>query len=352
MGRAEDIFEMFKKEGESAIDDFIRSRKTEELFLDFKRSANDGNDSKLHERDRENLAKAISGFGNSEGGVIVWGVDCSKDDQSADVARAKYPLKDVSRFVGWLENAVSGCTVPPHNKIMNHFVQINQAGEGYAITLIPKSDHSPHQVAIHGKYQYRYYIRVGSNFGHTPHAVLAGMFGRRPQPHIYPMFGQHPARLLDDNSILLNLSLMLASAGPGIASDIFITTALSSMPGDNCRIMFNETVGENWIVHSFLGIRKSLISHPDLRLPPEAAVQPISVLMNIRPPFTNALTIEIVCGCGQTPPYRFKLGTDNISLQVLYDEFVLNSSRGTVTNDYAQQFNARALNIPKDLKRE
>ena len=79
MGRAEDIFERIKKEGEAAIDEFILTRKAEELFLDFKRSADNGSGLKLDNKDREHLSKAISGFGNSECGVIVWGTDCSKD---------------------------------------------------------------------------------------------------------------------------------------------------------------------------------------------------------------------------------------------------------------------------------
>jgi len=55
----------------SVIYEFIEERYTEELFLDFKRSSNNGRDKKLSQTDRQNMAKAISGFGNSEGGVLV-----------------------------------------------------------------------------------------------------------------------------------------------------------------------------------------------------------------------------------------------------------------------------------------
>ena len=114
MGRAEDIFQKIRSEGEAAIDQFIEDRDSEELFLDFKRSANNGDGKKLDSKDRENLAAAISGFGNSEGGVVVWGVDCSPDRDRADVAHTKVPIKDPQRFKSWIEGAVSGCTVPPH----------------------------------------------------------------------------------------------------------------------------------------------------------------------------------------------------------------------------------------------
>jgi hypothetical protein len=76
MDRAEEIFNRINEKGEAAIDDFILTRASEELFLAFKRSSDNGAGRILSQTDRNNLAKAVSGFGNSEGGVIVWGIDC------------------------------------------------------------------------------------------------------------------------------------------------------------------------------------------------------------------------------------------------------------------------------------
>ena len=88
MSRAEDIFQKLIYFGEDAIDDFIVNLQTEELFLDFKQAVSTGkNGTSLHKDDRKNLAKGISGFGNSEGGVIVWGVECSRDCDIGDVAK-------------------------------------------------------------------------------------------------------------------------------------------------------------------------------------------------------------------------------------------------------------------------
>lgn len=346
MGRAEDIYDRIINYGEAEIDAFIDSSTSEELFLDFKRSANDGDGTKLHDLDRVHLARAISGFGNSEGGVIVWGVDCSKNDLHADVAHSKYLISNVKRYVSWLEGVVSGCTIPPHGKVKNAYVEIGCKGAGYAVTYIPKSDHAPHQVAVSGKYQYRYYIRAGSNFENTPHAVLAGMFGRRPQPHVFPMFGHDPARLGPGNCIQLSLSIIISSAGPGIASDLFITTALNTRPGKKFAIIYHDNDPENWIDHSFYDIRKSLISKQELRMAPEATIQPLTMFLTIAPPFDADLSIEIVCGCGQSPPYRVKVGCNRKTLEDLYDEFIKKTSDGTYTSEYGQDFMNRIMNFP------
>lgn len=132
MSRAEDIFQKLIYFGEDAIDEFILNQQTEELFLDFKQAVSVGkNFTTLHRDDRKNLSKAISGFGNSEGGVIIWGVECSRDIEIGDVAKAKVKVKNVHRFLSWLENAISGCTIPSHNKVRNHIISCDANGDGF-----------------------------------------------------------------------------------------------------------------------------------------------------------------------------------------------------------------------------
>ena len=66
MSRAQDLFDRLVNGGEKEVLSFIDTPITEELFLDYKRSSDDGSGSSLHNKDRANLSKAISGFGNSE----------------------------------------------------------------------------------------------------------------------------------------------------------------------------------------------------------------------------------------------------------------------------------------------
>src|SRR5690349_18712751 len=132
MNRARDLFNRFKTEGEAAIDSFISARKSEELFMDFKVSANNGSGARLHGSDRAALAKGISGFGNSEGGVLVWGVRCKRDKALGDVPVEKVPIENPARFVSWLEGEVSGCTVPPHNLVQHLSLSHASATAGFA----------------------------------------------------------------------------------------------------------------------------------------------------------------------------------------------------------------------------
>ena len=131
MGRAEDLFTRIEREGIAFLDSLIADSASEELFLEFKRSADSGGGVKLHDRDRTNLRKAISGFANSEGGIVIWGIECAKDDRIGDTASARAPITNPSRFVSWLEGAVSGCTVPPAPGVRSVAVEIDD-GTGWA----------------------------------------------------------------------------------------------------------------------------------------------------------------------------------------------------------------------------
>ena len=351
MGRAEDIFEKIKKDGKQAIDEFIIDRKSEELFLEFKRSSDDGSGLKLSDSDREHLAKAISGFGNSEGGVIVWGIDCSKDKDHADVAHSKCPIQDVKRFVSWLEGIVSSCTVPPHTKVQHHDVIDGKTENGFVVTLIPKSNHAPHQVVthgVHGKSQYHYYIRAGSNFEHTPHAVLAGMFGRRPQPDVFHNYGVLPAEIIGEK-IRLRINFMICNNGPGVASDLFMNVMVKSVPGSNCDCS-HEVRESHWISQITKGINKgqiivNVISASTLRLAPEASYTPISILFDIVPPFTEKLIIDGNCGCGQSPSYKFRIENDSKTIEKLYDDFVEKNKKCILTDEEKHNLAISLLNI-------
>ena len=59
----------------SDLQKYVESGQEENLLLDFKQV----NDAELTNKDdRKNLAKALSGFSNSSGGLIVWGIDARK----------------------------------------------------------------------------------------------------------------------------------------------------------------------------------------------------------------------------------------------------------------------------------
>src|SRR5712664_714535 len=161
MSRAEDLFKRLQDGKLAALEQLIEDREPESLFLDFKRSPDDGDGAKLASDDNKNLSKAASGFGNSEGGVLIWGVDCRRDGITGNEVANKHPLNDASGFRTKLEGAISRATLPPHQGIETLCIQESGSSLGYVAVLIPKANIGPlRSVATN-----HYHLRSGSDFG-------------------------------------------------------------------------------------------------------------------------------------------------------------------------------------------
>ena len=327
MERCQEIFDRIKSEGKAAVEAFVADRHAEELFLDFKRASNNGADKKLLDVDRKNLSKAISGFGNSEGGVVVWGVDCSRDTDGADVAKALLPIENPKRFASLLQGAISGCTIPPHSKVENYVIEDGN-DKGYVITLVPKSNAVPHQSVTYKQY----YIRAGSDFVPTPHDVLAGMFGRRPQPHVFPNF-LLAVPALQNAQLKVSFGLIVHNEGPGIASDVFYICRVEGLPGPNCQVSIDTPDRNNWTGSYEFARQLSLISALGYRMPPGSSAKPMVVSLVLEPPFDNELRIFIRVGAGESRSYESVIGAPVETVVEQYDRFVEKAAKGAFSND-------------------
>lgn len=325
MNRADDLFAKLTIEGEAAIDELIATRKSEELFLDFKRSGDDGLGSRLHDSDSKNFSKAISGFANSEGGIIIWGVDCSRSKDGADVASAKIPLQDAAGFASRLESAVSRSTVPPHSGVRNLPVVIPGSVKGFVVSLIPKSNSAPHQTISASQY----YMRAGSDFVPVPHGVLAGMFGRRPEPSMRVRKVIPFQADLEGEEIVFDVGIVVYNRGPGIARDIFLTMLGRSMPCAVGSLAFEHLDTKHWIMTQFAGVHMTYLAEHMVRLPPDSYLMPCQLNFRISPPFTSDLHISGTVGCEGGMPFNF----------------VIQNSRENVEHAYKGVQNAKFLNL-------
>lgn len=333
MARAEDIYSMIVERGEEALDELIEQSASEELFLDFKRSADNGAGNSLHNRDRANLEKVISGFGNSEGGVVVWGIECSFDQETGDVASEKIPIENPARFKSLLEGAISGRTIPPHGTVQNHAIPSGEGDHGFVITLIPQSDHAPHQTTNDRKY----FMRAGSDFLPVPHAILAGLFGRRPQPNIYQAYTLHPPLPSNQEGVQLDIGLILRNNGRGIASDIFAHVLQHTLPGPNCTFEFVNIDTQSFI-GNFMFSRKLIVhSKPEIRLPPDAELVPFTMRIEFNPPFDDDFKFTGNCGSGGSETRQFEKFISRSSIDTAVQS-VMEALPGGATQDEMRAF--------------
>ena len=318
MSRAEDIFQKLIYFGEEAIDEFIVNSQSEELFLDFKQADSLGkNGNSLHKDDRRNLAKCISGFGNSEGGVVVWGVECARNVEIGDVARAKVKVQNVHRFLSWLENAISGCTIPSHNKVRNHIISVDDNGAGFVATYIPKSELAPLMTTVGNTF----YIRSGSNNVPAPYSVLAGMFGRRPQAEIDLLITDKKLEILENSEAdilypssidcppdkYMKISFVIRGNNESnvIARELYLSCTTTSDGGEYNKVRFLNYNQMDTIA----GVEGQLniITRPELRVPPRSTVKFATVEIILSPYIEEDFLLDGVIGADGTAPRNFRI---------------------------------------------
>lgn len=159
------------------IAEYLRVGKEEHLQLEFKTI----NNPNLSNRDdRKNLARCISGFANSAGGIVIWGVNARENEQRIDCAIEAVEIDQLRLFVSRL-NEFSGQSASPVVEGIRHKAIETADDRGYVATLVPESESGPHMAKLG---EDRYYKRNGQQFYRMEHFDLEDMFGRRQRPDL------------------------------------------------------------------------------------------------------------------------------------------------------------------------
>jgi len=230
---ARELFDRFREQGEALIDRMVDEGEQENLYLDFKQASKGS--APMQEDDRKTLAEAISGFANSDGGVIVWGVDARKGPTAndPDAAQDRKPITNLSRWISDL-NSYTAQYVQPAVTGVEHLpiFTSSTSDSGYAVTYVPKSLSSLHMATAKMKEQYCYFVRSGSSFVKMEHFMVADRLGRRPQPklelscHFIP--GATFVHANDGRAARFTFVIGIRNAGLGIAN--YPGVALSPLP--------------------------------------------------------------------------------------------------------------------------
>ena len=153
----------------------------------------------------------------------------------------------------------------------------------------------------------------------TPHDVLAGMFGKRPQPKVRKNFHIYPLKTnRAEGDITIPVAFHFINDGPGVALDLFVSLHFLSKPGPKCDISYEKRLSDFKDYKSY-DYFYSIISNPDVRLPPGGTLLPVIIEIRLIPPFENNLRIEGIFGFGNAPPLKFVFKNSKENVQSWYD---------------------------------
>ena len=140
-----DLFEQLRVGGETAVEQLVNDGVHETIELEFK-TKSDPSHGRYDNDDRKNLAKELSAFSNSMGGLLVWGVVAQKDADGIDRAVARARISDIDRFKADTLTSVGELLAPKNEDI--HVEAVHAAdgsGAGYLLVYVGRSERRPHR---------------------------------------------------------------------------------------------------------------------------------------------------------------------------------------------------------------
>ncbi len=164
--------EFFDSIDMNTVKEMVENNQEENINLEFKIVNNQNFN---HRDDRKNLAKALSGFANSSGGIIIWGVEARKNSENIDCAINIKPIESLPLLLTRLNQFIGQAVSPIVDGVENRALT-TENNNGIVVTYIPESFNGPYMAKLG---EDRYYKRSGDSFYRMEHFDIADMFGRR-----------------------------------------------------------------------------------------------------------------------------------------------------------------------------
>lgn len=177
-----ELFEQLREGGEAEIHRLVEERQQEYVQLEFKRKS-DSSHGSFNDDDKRTLGEALSGFSNSAGGLLIWGIDARKGDDGIDCAQAVQPISEIAKFRAQATTLIGQFLMPRHDGIRVESVTCSEdASKGYLLVEVDRSERRPHRSEAKGKKGY--YKRVGDSFFEMEHYDIEDAFKRFGSPKI------------------------------------------------------------------------------------------------------------------------------------------------------------------------
>jgi hypothetical protein len=195
----------------------VADRTQENVYLELK-TKKDRTRPDLDESDAWQFSRALSGFANSDGGVLVWGIETDREERASGLK----PISSVADFEARLKKSLLNAVQPFVDGVqIGVILEEGVGGDGYVKVLVPRSEKTPHRAMRADR---EYFRRSTEGFYRMEHFDLEDAFGRRPHPALVFVATLVP-RPGDDPHEDVHLALL--NQGRGLAKYPGFTLAFS-----------------------------------------------------------------------------------------------------------------------------
>jgi len=183
---------------------------------------------RLSREQKVNLAKAVSGFWNTEGGVIMWGMSTTKKEKSGlDVITQIESLGNCRYFAKLVETIIPTLTSHPVTNCENKVITRRKGDtRGVVITYVPKGSSNP----ILSNKNNVFYFRSGDGFEPLPYELIKNLFAAAGSPKVSPVFNPELVEVEDDF-----WKILLLAKNESYAAARDVTVSLTILNPSNCE---------------------------------------------------------------------------------------------------------------------
>ncbi len=217
----------------------VTQGKAEDEFLEFKGA------SRIAEKDaKQYWSQALSGFANTEGGVLIWGIRAARIKSPTDPSRNVDSASELDlaahpeTFLQMLKDVRLEVTVDPVQGVeYKHYDAGKGDGSGFVVCLIPEGVNKPYRAALDPAKQY--YQRVGDSFAVIPHSLLRSLFYPRLTARLGVEVVVKETRIEDRaGKATATFGLSMNNSGTATARDLYFP-ALADRPDGSVYVLSN-----------------------------------------------------------------------------------------------------------------
>lgn len=215
---AEELFKSLKTYAD--IERLIEDGETEGDYLECKSPQSPRLSSGL----KAQLAEAVSGFSNSGGGVILWGVSTVKHKHSGlDVLAQIEPIGKCRNFARQVDKQIPLLSTPSIKAPPSTVLYARKGDtKGIVVTYIPPTLGDP----VWSNTDQKFYFRYGDQFSVLPYEMLKRLFAATDTPDLHPLFDHRLISLEEDG--LWKIPIVIQNRSSAVAEHVNVSVEIEN----------------------------------------------------------------------------------------------------------------------------
>ena len=202
----------------SDLEQMIDNGDAENIFLECKSPTS----CRLDKSQQAQLAEAISGFSNTEGGVLIYGIECTKHEiDKSDVLTNIAEIGSCKSLARNIDMLAPTLTFPYVTGVTTKIIYKPKSRSGVVLVYIPKCNADP----VMSSRDNKFYFRTGEGFTLLPYEILKRLFASTESPDLNVRLDP---RIVKQEQNSWRVHIILSNESSAVARDVEVVVTIEN----------------------------------------------------------------------------------------------------------------------------